>query len=426
MSDIEDMEEEIFSPVYLHEIKEGIEIQRRNNHEIIAKILGKGPRAIETFDTPSYYGRLLAWALKCVTASPGWETISTHGYNFGEPFFSDIQTDYSAYSGCLANGLMLGKREGVRMAITLNGIGSIQIEASEDYREEVNTLIQEIKDYVKEHNFYRGKRINFNRMISFLDLKQRHWDSVVLDSEMKNSIRLNTIGFLKNIARVQEFGIPAKRGIILTGDPGTGKTIICKALMSEAENITCITTDAYGEFSGEYISDLYSLAQDLSPSIIFMEDIDFIGQERHDFYRGTPPLLTLLAEMDGITEKTAIVTVATSNFFETLDKALSERPSRFDCVYKLPYPNSEQRTELVEKLSKEISLSENIKKYVVTQTHGFTPAQVQSVLHHMAIINIAMKEETMQYNRNDVDSAVTRVNHKQTRPIGLRQHNDLA
>ena len=63
---------------------------------------------------------------------------------------------------------------------------------------------------------------------------------------MKKEIRLNTIGFLKNCARLEKYGIPPKRGIILAGEPGTGKTIVCKALMSEADKITCIATTAYG------------------------------------------------------------------------------------------------------------------------------------------------------------------------------------
>ncbi len=82
---------------------------------------------------------------------------------------------------------------------------------------------------------------------------------------------------------------------------------------------------------------MFSIAQDLSPSIVFIEDLDFIGQERRDSYRGTPTLIALLSEMDGIEEKKAIVTIATTNCVEALDKALSERPSRFDRVFKLPF-----------------------------------------------------------------------------------------
>jgi cell division protease FtsH len=236
---------------------------------------------------------------------------------------------------------------------------------------------------------------------------------------MKKEIRLNTIGFLKNCAQLEKYGVPPKRGIILAGEPGTGKTIVCKALMSEADKITCIATTADGMVMGGYIPELFSVAQALSPSIIFIEDIDFIGQERHDSYRGTPPLISLLTEMDGIAEKNAIVTVATSNSFETLDKALSERPSRFDRVFRITRPAYQQRDELVKHISQKIPLSEDVREYIVEETNGFTPAQIQEVLHGMVISRSALGEDIMHFNRRDVDSTIALLNIRRTGTIGF-------
>ena len=203
MSIIEDIEGELFESEYLHELGEEIEIQRRKTHEAITKFLGDGPQVVEAYDTPLYYRHLLAWTVKCVTAYPGFKIISVLGLNYTKPFFSNIQTDYEAHESCLIIGLILVEREGIRMAITFDGPGCIQIAASEEHHEMVEKLIQEIKDYMNKHNFYRGKQITFNGRISFLNAGQRDWDSVILDPEMKNSIRLNTIGFLKNVARME-------------------------------------------------------------------------------------------------------------------------------------------------------------------------------------------------------------------------------
>ena len=160
-------------------------------------------------------------------------------------------------------------------------------------------------------------------------------------------------------------------------------------------------------------------AQALCPTIIFIEDIDFIGQERHDVYRCGPPLISLLAEMDGIAEKIAIVTVATSNSFETLDKALSERPSRFDRVFRITRPAYQQRAELVKHISKKIPLSEDVSEYIVKETNGFTPAQIQEVLYGMVIAHSAIGEDTMQFNRRDVDSCIALLNIRRTGTIGF-------
>jgi cell division protease FtsH len=130
-------------------------------------------------------------------------------------------------------------------------------------------------------------------------------------------------------------------------------------------------------------------------------------------------LIALLAEMDGITEKTAVVTVATTNSFETLDKALSARPQRFDRAFKIACPNPQQRTELVEHISEKIPLSEDIRVYIVKETNGFTPAQIQEVLYSMVISNDGLREETMQFTRSDVDSAIAWLNIRKNGTIGF-------
>ncbi len=194
-------------PIYY--VRRESEIQRQRNDELISKFLGNGPRAVEAYTTPAYFGELLAWALKQVTSSPGWETISVHAYRFEEPVFSDISTAYESHESCLISGLMLVKKEDVLIVISCAAVvGYIQIQASGESHEVVKKLVQEIRDYLKEHNFYKGRKIKFNGKISFLDVEHRDWNSVILDPDMKNSIRLNTIGFLKNIARMPEFGIP--------------------------------------------------------------------------------------------------------------------------------------------------------------------------------------------------------------------------
>jgi cell division protease FtsH len=403
--------------LYIDPISRHKRLNHKNN-DIVTEFLGEGPRSVEAYSTKAYYGKLLAWIVTYITTHQGWKTVSVHRYWSPKPVYCDVQTDYTKNESCLIDGVMLVEKDGIRLAITVNaGLGFIELEAGEQHQDLVKEIIKNIEDFFKEHNFYKFKNISFNGKISFLNARQVDWNAVVIDPTMKKEIRLNTIGFLKKCSRLAKYGVPPKRGIILAGEPGTGKTMACKALISEADNITCITTDAYGMVQEGYIVDLFSIAQDLSPSIVFIEDLDCIGQERHGPYRGTSLLIALLAEMDGIVEKTAIVTVATSNCYETLDKALSERPSRFDRVFKITRPSAELRSELVKHISEKTPLSEDVREYIIQATNGMTPAQIHEVVIGMVISH--MEEEPMQFNQSDVDLAIGWINTKKNGTLGF-------
>ena len=118
----------------------------------------------------------------------------------------------------------------------------------------------------------------------------------------------------------------------------TGKTLIAKIPMNQSSGITCIVADEELLTEREYIRNLYELAQDLKPSIVFIENIELVGEDRR--YGISRSLFSLLSSLDGIRECDGVVTVATTNSIETIDRALKERPSRFDragyLVYKCP------------------------------------------------------------------------------------------
>ena len=392
------------------------------NRDSVNKYLGTHQRSVEAFSAEPYYGELLAWSVQSVTSLPGWKTTLVRGHTYDEPIFRDIKTDYANKESCLVNGQMLMRKDDIRLVVNVTvgrEIASVQMEAAREHQEIVKQLIKDIEDYLKGHNFYQGKKLCFDGQISFLTTREKSWDSVILDPAMKQLIRLNTIGFLKHCKVTANYGIPSRRGIILNGEPGVGKTAVCKALISEASDITCIITNAYGMLRSGYISDLFDIARDLAPSMVFLEDLDLIGQERQGFYRGTPPLIELLAEMDGIQEKTAIVTIATTNCIETLDEALSQRPSRFDWVCKIPRPDYQRRIEMLNFLATKIPLSEDNIEYIAKKTEGFTPAQLQEVPHFMVIAQIDKANIVTEFSQEDINTAISQVNFKKSGAMGF-------
>jgi cell division protease FtsH len=280
-----------------------------------------------------------------------------------------------------------------------------------------------IETIATEQNFYRGKKLEFAGRLRFLKPPARSWDGVVLDAEIKREIRANTIGFLASRERLACYGIPPKRGVLLVGEPGTGKTLICKALMAEGEGTTCILTHAYSLDDEEYITELYELAQDLSPTIVFIEDIDIIARSRAEFgYSRGPALLSLLSALDGVEEHREIVTVATTNHLEIIDQAIGHRPSRFDRVVRISVPNIEQRRKLISLICQRIPIEEETKQYVARGTDKMTPAQIQEVIYSL-VIGYAQEGcqdgSSLRFSADTVDIAISRINEKKQNHLGF-------
>ncbi len=409
------------------------EKMRRKNEATIGGFLGKSPKTTAVGIMPSYYGALLSWAVRRHIERDGWKVVDTLGYRDPEPFYIDVSTDYDKHENLLMRGQLLVEKDGTRFVVTIEVHprcdGSVQVQGLEEHREAGESFVNGVMTIAREENFYRGKRIEFAGRIRFLNVKERSWDSIVLDSATKKEIRANTIQFLRNREHWSQYGIPQKRGVLLAGEPGTGKTLICKALMAEAEGITCITTHAYDLCEDEYITELYELADDLAPCIVFIEDIDLIGLNREEYhYQHGPALLALLNVLDGVEERHAIVTVATTNSLEALDKALSHRPSRFDRVIKLSLPSLGERKRLVELLCQRIPVNERIQDYIASKAENCTPVQLQEIVYSLAIEHAGEGAQNgstyLELSKDDVDHAIAKVNGRNKRRLGFEIENN--
>lgn len=393
---------------------------KEKNQAEIEEFLGNQGRLFKTGKLPWYYRELLAWALHQYLERNSWKIVTTLGYREPEPVHTDVNTgEETCY--LLVDGQMLIKKNDNRYALTVDIIERrlIQIEGPENKKEEMTRFIDGVLQIAGEENFYRAKRIEFNQRIRFLDVMDKSWQSVVLDAQTKTEIRANTIGFLRQSERWIKYNIPLKRGVLLAGEPGTGKTIICRALMAEAVGITCITTSSYFLDGDACITDLYKLAEDLSPCIVFIEDIDLIGQDRLEFgYQRGPALLSLLSVLDGIEEKKNIVTVATTNCLEILDKTLSQRPSRFDLIIKISLPSPEQRRELISLICRQIPLDEQTQRYIALKAEKCTPAQIQEIIYSLVILNSTEQGE-LKYSNDYIDRAISRLNHTNKYRLGF-------
>jgi len=296
------------------------------NEAAIKSFLGMSGITSKTAIFPAYYGELLAWALIRYMEREHWQTAGILGYHYSEPVYANVSTDYHKVERILVDGQLLIDNGNHHLVITVDaGVCSksmVTVEGGAISTIEVKKFVDGIKTIVMKENYYRHKKIGFDGRIRFMDVCDEPWGNINLAPAVKEQIKASTIGLLENDQTWTKYSLPLKRCVLLTGGTKKDKAAICQALMAEAVGITCIIAYAH-DLDNDCAAQLYHLARDLSPCIVFMRDIDRFSQRR--MKPGCHPgesLLSLLTILGSVEEYERIVTVATTSCSNTLSEAM--------------------------------------------------------------------------------------------------------
>ncbi len=247
--------------------------------------------------------------------------------------------------------------------------------------------------------------------------------------EEKNEL-IEIVNFLKEPKKFHEMGAKIPKGILLYGKPGTGKTLIAKAIAGEAgvPFISMSGSEFIEMFAGlgaSRVRKLFEKAKKVAPCIVFIDEIDAIGSRRTGGSgaesENNQTLNQLLVEMDGFETNETIIVLAATNRPEMLDKALL-RPGRFDRQVTIAAPDAKGREEILKIHSADKKLGPDIDlKEIAKDTAGFTGAELANILNEAAIIATINNHE--EINMNDLEEAIKKVTvglQKQSRVISQK------
>ena len=254
------------------------------------------------------------------------------------------------------------------------------------------------------------------RMINTAEKNKITFDDVAGVDEEKEELE-EIVEFLKNPKKYTDMGARIPKGVLLVGQPGTGKTLLAKAVAGEAGVPFFIISgsDFVEMFVGvgaSRVRDLFEQAKRNAPCIIFIDEIDAVGRQRgaglgggHDEREQT--LNQLLVEMDGFSANEGVIVLAATNRPDVLDKALL-RAGRFDRQIVVGAPDVKAREQILEVHSKKKRLSDDVDLRIIAKnTSGFAGADLENVLNEAALL--AARRNKTEIGMQEIEDAMVKV-----------------
>src|SRR6185312_12599664 len=246
----------------------------------------------------------------------------------------------------------------------------------------------EIGRLMRAHDVFRGQVLSFtqsehhgNELVSFLPRPRVTAQDVVLPDGVLESIEQHIIGVAEWSRDLLSAGQHLKRGLLLHGPPGTGKTHTVRYLTGKLTGTTVILLTGR---SIRFVESAAALARRLQPSMVVLEDVDLIAMDRDFSDVSNPLLFTLLDAMDGVGSDADVTFVLTTNRADILEHALADRPGRVDLAIEIPRPDAACREQLLRLYTREVALDGETAA-VVAATEGVTASYIKELVRRAVL-----------------------------------------
>jgi ATPase family associated with various cellular activities (AAA) len=301
---------------------------------------------------------------------------------------------------CVRCGLYLVDDRDTRLALLLRGPsdhdpdGNATLEVACADQAAAQRVVDEVRQHAAARNVFRGQVISFGDEmfghgrgsgggLRFHDRPRIGRDMVVLPPAVIDGIERQVTGVARHAGRLLASGQQLKRGVLLHGPPGTGKTHTIRYLLGQLDGVTVVILSGYAL---RWIGAACSVARMLAPSAVVIEDVDLIAEERGPRTGQHPLLFQLLNEMDGLGADVDVTFLLTTNRPDLLEAALAARPGRVDHAAELPLPDAEARRKLIALYQGSLVLDLSDPDDVITRTDGVTAAFLKELLRRAALL----------------------------------------
>lgn len=327
-----------------------------------------------------------------------------------------IEVDNGESAECVTAGIYLLRFRGAPIVVMLGkGDGILQrrriVEIMACESEIARDAMAQLLDEAKRNSVFLGKNISLERNAYLgeeFQVRFHSWpavtrEEIILPDSIMRVLERNVLGMLEHADKLRRSGWSNRHGILLHGPPGVGKTLAIRYLAQACKNHTVIM------MSGKQITTIresFDVARKLAPSIVVIEDVDLIAQERSTNNQNVF-LCELMDEMDGLGTKTECIIILTTNRPEVLEPALAARPGRVDQAIEFPLPDESCRRKLFELYGKHLDMQWLDLDLWIEKTDGASPAFIAELLRKATVFAAERGEAIpLKIRSADLDSAI--------------------
>ena len=331
-------------------------------------------------------------------------SVIVSGGGMGMPPFVEGPVDYVTFHladrmlSCVQYGLYLIRDGGQPLVVAVIGPGEmhgrqkIRIEVLATDLEIGQAFVRDIRERMSRLNVYRGHVISLSpgrldmgaqSLVAFHTLPDVARENVILPEELLARIERHTFVFAEHADTLRAAGRSLKRGMLLYGPPGIGKTLTLMYLVGRMKGRTVLLTTGLGM---GLLDPVMQMARTLAPSMVILEDVDLIAEERGMPHSSGGLLFELLNQLDGLADDADLIFALTTNRPELLEPALAARPGRVDLAVELPLPDAAARQKLLRLYGEGLELVDVDLEAFARQTDGASPAYIKELLRRGAVL----------------------------------------